>query len=91
LLGYGFGKYRGASEIADELEQEGGASHASSGTPAKPSSQAGADAMQTVYVRRGGSHYHRESCRHLRRKGGEPMTKAEARKKHYRQCPSCRA
>jgi hypothetical protein len=55
-----------------------------------PSSQANAEATEKVFVRRGGSHYHKEGCRHLRNRGGQAIPKAQAVKKGFRRCPSCR-
>jgi hypothetical protein len=87
FLGYHIGKFKCASEMTDELEAE---SESASAESANSSSDATEHSTEAVFVRRGGSHYHREGCSHLRRRGGEAVTKAEARKKHYRRCPSCR-
>ena len=86
FVGYAFGKYRGASEAAEEPVLDERQPRKAGGD----SSQADAEAMKTVYIRRGGgSHYHKEGCRHLRGRG-HPVTRAAAAKKGYKPCPSCR-
>jgi len=90
FVGYSFGKYRGLSEAAEELPLEDEIAEAEKGKAGEPSSQEDADSTTRVFARRGGSHYHREGCRHLRRRTGQSMTKAEAVKKGFKRCPSCR-
>ncbi|MDP2895218.1 MAG: hypothetical protein Q8Q12_01495 [bacterium] len=85
FVGYAFGRYKGASEAPGGLE------------PGSPSAGPGAeegvepsDADVVVYIRGGsGSHYHKEGCRHLRGRGYR-IGKAQAIKKGYKPCPSCR-
>lgn len=90
FVGYGFGKYRGASEASEELELEEETAQAKTGQPAQASSPADADSLKKVFIRRGGSHFHRENCRHIRRRGGQAISKGEALSKGFRRCPNCR-
>jgi len=88
FVGYAFGRYRGASEGSEGLDLEDEIAESGSPRTAPSSSDAKTDTVQKVYIRRGGSHYHREGCSHLRHRG-HTVTKEEALKKGFRQCPSC--
>ncbi len=87
FVGYSFGRYRGATRAAGELEEEVPGDRPSGAGGAI--SEADADSTVTVYLRRGGTHYHKESCRHLHGRG-YAVGKTAALKKKYKPCPSCR-
>jgi len=89
FVGYAFGKYKGASEVSEGLDLEEEISEAKGGKPERVVSPPDAESSQMVFIRRGGRHYHREVCPHLRRRG-QPLTKAAAIKNGFRRCPSCR-
>jgi hypothetical protein len=85
FVGYVFGKYKGASEASGGLDPGGplGGAVPEEGTGL-------ADGEAAVYIRGGsGTHYHKEGCRHLRGRGYR-IGKAQAIKKGYKPCPSCR-
>ena len=89
FVGYTFGKYRGASQVAEELGMEDETALAGAEKADQSPSEAHPDSTKSVLTRRGGSHYHREGCRHLRGRG-QAMAEAQALKKGFRRCPSCR-
>jgi len=86
FVGYAFGKYRGASQVSDESEDEPSGKRALK--EGETSSEAEADSTVTVYIRRGGTHFHKEGCRHLRGRS-QPVTRAAALKQRFKECPSC--
>jgi len=90
FVGYVLGKFRGAREVSEELGLEDDPALARTQKAGAPSSQTDDESAKTVFIRRGGSHYHKESCRHLRRHGGQPVSKTDAVKKGFKRCPSCR-
>jgi hypothetical protein len=90
FVGYAFGKFRGATEVSEELGLEDEPGEAKTQKAGGLPSQTDDESGRTVFIRRGGSHYHKEACRHLRRHGGQPISKSEALKKGFRRCPSCR-
>jgi hypothetical protein len=90
IVGYAIGRSKGADEIEGEEALESETDDESRPKTSDTSSQKESDSVRTVYIRRGGSHYHREGCPHLRHRGGQPVTTAQARKKGFRRCPDCR-
>lgn len=86
FVGYAFGKYRGASQVSEEIEEEPSGKGALKAGDSPP--EAEGDSSVMVYIRRGGGHFHKEGCRHLRGRG-QPIARGAALKQRYRPCPSC--
>lgn len=89
FVGYAFGKFRGSREVSEGAGIDDSPAEAQTKTTDERAPKTEADAGVTVYVRRGGSHYHKEGCHHLHGHGHR-LTNTAAAKQKYKPCPSCR-
>jgi hypothetical protein len=90
FVGLSFGKRGGARKTVNRLELErlSGGPRTRKTEPARTEEHAGPEEM--VFLRWGGTHYHRKGCRLLRNRAVESISKEVALKRGLRRCPRCR-